>query len=139
MEMETWEPRPLPVVSPETAPFWEAASDGEFLVCRCNDCELTYYYPRALCPDCFSDDVDWRPAVGTGAVYSYSVTERADGWPEAALPLVVAYVELTEGPRVLTNLVDCDPEAIEIGAEVEVAFVPSETHDDLSVPVFELV
>ena len=138
MARKAWEPRPLPTVTPETEPFWEAASDDEFLVCTCNDCGLTYYYPRALCPDCFSDDIDWHPVEGTGTVYSYSVAERAAGWPEEALPLVVAYVELSEGPRVLTNLVDCDPEAVEVGAAVEVRFVPSET-EQLAVPVFELI
>lgn len=134
-DSETWEPRPLPEVTPETAPFWAAAAAGRFLVCECEACGLVYYYPRAVCPDCFSDDVTWLEAAGTGRIYSFSWTERVEGWPEAALPLVVAYVELDEGPRVMTNVVDADPEALDVGTRVEVEFVPTEA-DGVAVPVF---
>jgi uncharacterized OB-fold protein len=131
-----WEPRPLPSVTPETAPYWDATADGRLLLCHCTDCDLTYYYPRALCPDCTSDAVEWQEATGRGVVYSYAPTELVSDWPEDALPVVVAYVELDEGPRVLTNLVDCDPADVEVGAPVDVTFV--DTDEDLSIPVFEL-
>ncbi|MFB6122649.1 MAG: Zn-ribbon domain-containing OB-fold protein [Haloferacaceae archaeon] len=132
---ETWEPRPVPEVNPETEAFWRAADEGQFLLSACPDCGLVYHYPRSLCPDCFGDDVDWVEADGTGTVYAYSVSERVDGWPEDALPLVLAYVELAEGPRVMTNLVDVAPADVAIGMAVEVQFVPTEA-DDVAVPVF---
>ena len=132
---EEWEPRPVPEVNPETEPFWAAASEGEFEVRECLDCGLVYYYPREHCPDCFSDDTDWLTASGTGEVYSFSVSERMEGWPDEALPVVLAYVELDEGPRVMTNIVDCDPDDLAIGDRVEVRFVPTE-EDDVAVPVF---
>ncbi|MFC5973552.1 Zn-ribbon domain-containing OB-fold protein [Halomarina salina] len=133
---ETWEPRPLPDVTPESERYWAAASDGVLLLSRCPDCGLVVHYPRARCPDCFAE-TEWTEASGEGTVYTYSVAERMEGWPEADLPLVVAYVELVEGPRVMTNLVDCDPDDVEVGASVGVEFVPTE-REDVSVPVFGL-
>jgi uncharacterized OB-fold protein len=130
-----WEPRPLPTVDPETAPFWSATEDGRLLLCECQNCGLQFYYPRSLCPDCASDDVEGVAASGTGTVYSHTVTEHVSNWPDVLLPAVVAYVELDEGPRVLTNVVGCDPADVEIGTRVEVRFV--ETDRDLAIPVFE--
>ncbi len=129
----TWEPRPIPEVTPETAPYWEAAAEGRLLVRECPDCGLVFHYPRALCPDCFAE-AEWKEAAGTGEIYSYSATESADGWPEEALPLVVAYVELDEGPRMLTN-VHADPADLEVGMAVEVTFVETD-ESDVAIPVF---
>ena len=128
--------KPLPDVTPETAPFWEGATEGEFRLNACQECGLVYFYPRALCPDCFSDDVDWVSAAGTGEVYSYSVLRQMSGWPEEDLPVINAYVELEEGPRVFTNVVDCDPEDVEVGTPVEVRFEDTE-EPDVAIPVFE--
>lgn len=131
----TWEPRPLPEVTPETEPFWEGTANGEFRLNACQDCGLVYFYPRALCPDCFSDDVEWVEADGTGEVYSYSVVRQMSGWPESDLPVINAYVELDEGPRVFTNLVDCKPADVDVGVPVEVLFEDTED-SDLAVPLF---
>jgi uncharacterized OB-fold protein len=133
----TWDPRPVPDVTPETEPYWAGAAEGKLLLNECCDCGLVYYYPRANCPDCFSDDVAWIEAAGTGEVYSFSVAETMSGWPEADLPLVVAYVELDEGPRMLTN-VDAEPEAVEIGTRVEVCFAETDT-EDVAIPLFRPV
>jgi uncharacterized OB-fold protein len=133
----TWEPRPLPHVTPESRPYWEAAADGELLLCECGNCGLVYFYPRAFCPDCFSDDIDWIAAEGTGTVYTYSVAEQIEGWPEETLPHVVAYVELDEGPRIVTNLVDCDPDDVEVGDPVTVRFEES-ADGDIAIPLFTL-
>ena len=133
----SWEPRPLPEVTPESEPFWASAAEGRLVLNECGNCGLVYHYPRALCPDCFSDDVGWTEAAGTGEVYAYSVAEGVSGWPEEHLPLVVAYVELDEGPRVVTD-VDADPGAVEIGTRVEVAFAETD-RDDVAIPLFEPV
>lgn len=128
------ETRPIPDVTPETEQFWNAASEGRLLLRECQECGLIYHYPRTLCPDCFSEDVDWIEATGTGEVYSYSVAETMTGWPESELPLVVAYVELDEGPRMLTN-VDCTPDVVTISTRVEVKFIDVEVVD-VAIPVF---
>lgn len=135
--MDTWEPRPIPPVTPETRAFWEATAEQEFHIGGCESCGKAFYYPRAICPRCFADDVTLEPVDGTGSVYSYSVQYQVRDWPEEALPLVVAYVELEEGPRVVTNIVDCDADDVEIGAPVELTFIPTED-DELEMPVFTL-
>jgi uncharacterized OB-fold protein len=129
-----WEPRPLPDVTPETETYWTSAADGQFLLRECNNCSLTYYYPRALCPNCFSEDVDWIEASGNGEVYSYSTAHTMSSWPEEDLPLVVAYIELDEGPRMMTNI-DADPDEVEIGMHVEVRFIKTD-EEDVAIPVF---
>lgn len=130
----SWEPRPVPEPNPETERYWEAAANGDLLVRECLECGLVYHYPRSLCPDCFGENVEWREASGRGEVYSYSVARTMSGWPEDDLPLVLAYVELDEGPRLMTN-VDADPSAVEIGTRVEARFVETD-ESDVAVPVF---
>ena len=133
---ETWEPRPTPDVTPETEPYWRAASEGRLLLGECSndECGLVFHYPRARCPDCLSE-AGLTAASGEGEVYTFSVAERMEGWPEADLPLCVGYVELAEGPRVMTALVACEPADLAIGRPVEVRFVPM-ADADVAVPVF---
>jgi len=130
---ETWEPRPTPDVTPESAPYWRAASEGELRLSACPDCGLVSHYPRALCPDCFAE-TEWTVASGRGEVYTYSVARRMSGWPESDLPMVLGYVELAEGPRVMTTVV-ADPEEVSVGSGVEVRFVPTGA-EDVAIPVF---
>jgi len=130
---EIWEPRPTPEVTPESAPYWRGASEGELRLSACPDCGLVFHYPRALCPDCFTD-TEWTVASGRGEVYTYSVARRMSGWPESDLPMVLGYVELAEGPRVMTTVV-ADPEDVAVGTEVKVRFVSTEA-EDVAIPVF---
>jgi len=129
-----WEPRPLPEVTPETERYWSAAAAGQLLFRECIACGLQFCYPRALCPDCFSDDVQWVEARGTGKVYTYSVARTVDNWPHDDLPLIVAYVELDEGPRMLTNI-DARPSEVAVGTDVQARFVESE-EEPIAIPVF---
>src|SRR5919197_4145502 len=110
---------PAPQLSPDTAPFWEAAAQGKLLLKHCGACGQAHYYPRPLCPFCFSDRTEWRAAAGTGAVYSYSVMRRAE------VPYAIAYVTLDEGVTMMTNLVGCNLDAIRIGQRVKVVFTPT--------------
>jgi uncharacterized OB-fold protein len=111
---------PAPTVSPETREFWEAAAAGRLLVKHCRACGEAHWYPRAHCPFCFSDATEWRESAGHGTIYSYSVMRRA------ATPYAIAYVTLDEGVRMLTNIVDCDFDALRIGLPVAVVFRPTE-------------
>ncbi len=97
---------------------------------RCRACAALRYYPRALCPRCLSDETEWVLSSGRGSVYTYSVTHQnqAPGFRDE-VPYVVAYVQLDEGVRLLTNLVGCAPDEIRIGMPVEVVF------DDVSPTV----
>ncbi len=115
-------PAGVPPISLETKPFWDATLQGTLLLRRCNSCGFVIWYPRDLCPECGSLDTEWFEGSGRGTIYTFTVTRRGQGrWREAA-PYVLAYVELDEGPRVMTNIVDCDVDALSIGLAVEVTF-----------------
>lgn len=131
----TWEPRPLPNVTPETDEFWRRATDGELVITHCGECDETFHYPRTICPNCFSNDVTLESASGDGTLYSYTVTQRVEGWPDEHLPLILAYVELEEGPRIMTNLVGCPPEQVTVEMPVEAMFVKTDT-ETIGIPVF---
>jgi uncharacterized OB-fold protein len=117
-----------PLSHPENQPFWQAAEEGRFIVRKCAACGRVHWYPRAICPFCFSDKTEWMRASGRGTIYSYSVMRRADE------PYAIAYVTLEEGPSMLTNIVDCDFDALKIGQRVQLVFAVSESR--ASVPMF---
>ena len=103
---------------PELQTLREAAERGELLLKKCGACGEKHYYPRPICPFCFSDRTEWQTASGDGTIYSFSVMRRA------AKPYVIAYVTLAEGPTMLTNLVDADPDKVRIGQKVKLTFRP---------------
>lgn len=111
---------PAPEPNPETRAFWDATARGQLLLKRCAGCGELHYYPRAICPFCFSDKTEWEAVSGKGKIYSYSVMRRA---PE---PYAIAYVTLAEGVTMLTNIVDCDLDKIRIGQNVRLVFKPTD-------------
>ena len=119
-----------PVPFPETVPYWEAAAQGKLLLKRCAACGTHHFYPRVICPFCFSDETEWREASGTGTIYSFSVMRRAE------VPYVIAYVTLSEGPIMMSNIIDCNLDAIRIGQRVRLVFKPAENGQP--VPMFTL-
>ena len=119
---------PAPEANPETRPFWEAAADGRLLIGKCASCGKPHFYPRAICPLCGSDATELVQASGRGLVYSYSVMRRVP------VPYALAYVTLDEGVTMMTNIVDCDLDAIRIGQRVQVVFKP--TDGGPPVPMF---
>ena len=114
-------PIPAPAVSVETKPFWDAAAEGRFLIKRCEACGKAHWYPRAICPHCFSSDTVWEESPGEGVIYTYSVMHR-----NTPVPYAIAYVNLDEGPAVLTNIIDYDASTLKIGARVKVKWTPTE-------------
>ena len=112
---------PPPAQMPEHEPFWAAAAEGRLLIRRCGSCGDAHYYPRAICPYCFSSDTAWQASKGEGEVYSVSVMRRG-----ANATYALAYVTLDEGPSMLTNITGCDFDALRIGQRVAVRFVPTE-------------
>ena len=113
-------------VSPESVEFWNAAKEGKFLVKKCKACNKVHWYPRAICPFCMSPDTEWVAGSGKGKIYSFSHMARAN--------LTIAYVTLEEGPSMMTNIVDCDANALKIGQEVKLVFKPSDK--EYPVPMF---
>ena len=128
-------PRPLPIPDAQTAPYWEAAREHRLVLPRCGDCGRFHFYPRALCPHCASASLSWAPASGRGSVYSYTVVHRAPSPAFAGeLPYVVALIELEEGPHLMSNVVNCAPDAVRIGMRVKAVFRDFE--DGTVLPVF---
>jgi uncharacterized OB-fold protein len=115
--------KPLPHIDEENRPWWEALQRHELYVQKCRDCGALRYYPRALCTECLSAHTEWLRASGKGKIYTFTVTNQnpAPGFRES-LPYVMAYVELDEGLKMLTNIVDCRPEEVRIGMPVEVVY-----------------
>jgi uncharacterized protein len=125
-----------PRVLPEVAPYWEGTSLGKLLIKRCTACGEAHFYPRDICPHCLSDATEWFETAGKGTVYSFSTMKRPG--PEG-VPYTLAYVALDEGVTMMTNLVDFDPAAMQIGIKVRVLFLPSKARDGTvgaMVPVF---
>ena len=129
---------PLPVPTPETRPFWDAARRHELHLQQCDACGRHVFYPRAVCPECLSDQVRWEKMSGRGTVYTFTVTyqNQAPGFRDE-LPYVLAYVKLDEGPQMLTNVVGCKPDEVKIGMAVEVTF--EDVNEDLAIPRFKPV
>lgn len=119
---------PAPEFNTETEAYWNAAAEGKLLIRKCLSCGRLHYYPRSICPHCFSDTLTWQEASGRGTIYSYSVMRRAP------VPYVMAYVTLDEGVTLLTNIVGCDFDAIRIGQAVKVVFEPAE--GNMKVPMY---
>ena len=126
-----------PEITGETEPFWRATAEGRLLLLRCDTCRTVVWYPRSFCPDCGGRELTWEDAAGTGTVYSFTVTRRGQGpWRDVGL-YVMAYVELDEGPRMLTNIVECPVDAVRVGQRVTVVF--SDTGEGAALPRFRPV
>ena len=129
-----------PQIDWESRAYWEGAGRGELVLQRCRACQVVQHRPRGLCVSCLSDDIEHFVASGRGEVYTYSIVHQ-NQMPNFrnALPYVVAYVQLEEGPQLLTNIVGCEPGSVSIGMPVRVDFVPTEdaqSGDALGVPRF---
>jgi uncharacterized protein len=114
-------PRPL---SPElTKPFWEAAKRHELVMPRCKTCDHLFFYPRAECPRCLSNHLEWMKVSGRGRLHTYTVVyQPANAAFRDDAPYVYAVVQLDEGPRVVSNVVQCDIEAVRVDMPLEVIF-----------------
>ena len=128
---------PVPQITDENGAFWTGGRDGELLIIRCTSCGYWIHPPTPRCPQCLSDAVEPQAVSGRGTVYSYTINRQA-WFPGLEVPFVIAMVELDEQPglRLMTNIVDCPTEEVEIGMPVEVAFVE---RGEAFIPVFHRV
>jgi uncharacterized protein len=126
---------PKPVADQETRGYWEGAGRHELVLQRCRRCGTVQHRPRAQCVTCLGGEIEHFVASGRGTVWTFTVTEQNQAPPfRDATPYVLAYVELEEGPRLLTNVVGCPPDAVRIGLPVVAEFRADA--DGLAVPVF---
>ncbi|HYA68721.1 MAG TPA: Zn-ribbon domain-containing OB-fold protein [Acidimicrobiales bacterium] len=128
-------PRPAPVPDTDTAEYWGAARDGRLLIQRCTSCQKAQLYPRDRCRRC-RGEVEWEEASGRATVYSFTVIRQNYQRPfRDWIPYVVALVDLEEGPRIMTNVVGCDPDLVHIGMPVRARF--EAVSDDAGIALFE--
>jgi uncharacterized protein len=131
---------PIPTKGTHTRPFWDGARAGKLMLPRCRDCNRVHWYPRHICPNCHSMDLEWIEGSGEGTIYSFAVQHLAFGaWAKQA-PYVTAYIDLKEGDRMLTVLRGVDPlapETIRIGAPVRVEFEQADA--DTFIPFWRVI
>jgi len=130
--------RPLPnIAEPDTGEFWRRTRKRELCYQQCEACDGRVFYPRSHCPHCGSGDLSWHQASGNGRIYSFSVIRQSyHPFFRSRAPYAVAWVDLDEGIRILSNVVGVtDPGSdLEIGQQVRVSW---ETHDELCIPLFK--
>ena len=125
----------LPTPEGDTVAFWEAARHERLLIRHCTACGAYSYYPRPFCPTCWSEDVTWFEACGRGTLYTWSVIYSNDMPPfKDRIPYVAAIVDLAEGPRMMTNVVECPFEQLSVGMPLRVVF--RAISDEFTIPVF---
>lgn len=128
-------PIPHPDPAPLEAPFWEACRAHQLRIQRCTNCGAFRHHPRPRCPTCRSDAHEWTPVRGTGTVHSWTICYPPvlPGYADR-VPYNAVVVRLDEGVFLVSNLVDCDDDAIEVDMRVEVVFV--DVDDELTLPRF---
>ena len=128
----------IPLAGPDTQAFWDGCLREELLLQRCAVCRAYRHPPSPVCPKCLSDQFAWERSRGRGTVYTFVIVRRAlaRGW-DGAIPYVAAVVELDEGVKFLTDIVNVAPEAVQIGMPVEVTF--AELDGTTKLPLFQPV
>jgi uncharacterized OB-fold protein len=124
-----------PPESDETVEFWAATREPRFVLPWCTGCEQAIWYPRLTCPRCLGESIEWRTAAGTGTVHACSIHYKAGpGRDDTEGPYVVALVDLTEGVRMMTNVIGCPPDTVTVGMPVSLAWEP--LSDGRHLPMF---
>jgi uncharacterized protein len=114
---------PTPTLYKWNRPFFAGGTEGTLKLQRCLRCQALIYYPRLVCPSCLSPDYQWETLSGRGTVFSFAIVWRPSHPAFADLiPITLAIVELEEGPQMVTTLVGCPPDDVEIGMDVAVVF-----------------
>jgi hypothetical protein len=127
--------RPLPETRNAGATFWKKAAEGLLVVPKCAECDRTFWHPRPRCPHCGSERVEWIPASGRGAVHTFTVVRQSgDPYFKTKVPYAVAMIDLDEGVRIMTNIVDTPLDSLAVGMRVEVLF--EDAGGGIAIPLF---
>lgn len=130
--------KPLPVPTPWSRPFWDAAREHRLVLRKCTACGNIDHPPYPYCTECLADEHEWIEAEGKGILYAYAVNYFGVPFPFwDDMPYVVAMVDLPEGPRMISNVVQCDPEKLRNGMELEVVF--EDVSDEITLPKWKPV
>ena len=135
MTTEYTKPLPSPANAELSKPFWEATKQHELILPHCNACSHTFFYPRETCPNCLSDDLGWVQASGKGRVHTFTIIRQpANAAFHEDIPYIYSMIELEEGPRMITNVVECGVEDVKINMPVTVVF--DDVTPDVTLPKF---
>jgi uncharacterized OB-fold protein len=128
--------KPLPKPNADTKPFWEGCKDHQLRFQKCRECGFVRWPPSLLCPSCHSAESDWIRATGKGRVYSFAVYHVAFHPAfKDDIPYVTAVVELDEGPRLLTDIIGCNPSDVTCDMPLDVIW--HDISEELSLPKFK--
>jgi len=131
--------RPLPSpMTPEARPFWDGLREGKLLLPRCAACRHVFFYPRVVCPACHAGDVGWIQASGRGTLHAFGIAHQSfnKAW-RVKPPWVLAMIALEEGPRMMSNLVNVDPDPRAIRCDMPVRVIFHRLTDEVTLPLFE--
>lgn len=127
----------IQLIDSDTRTYWEGTKDNKLFIQYCSHCENYQFYPRIICKNCMMD-VEWVEASGKGTIYSYTILERAyNKLFTGKEPYVVGLIELEEGPRMMSNIVNVDIDEVEIGMEVSAVY--NQEFDEYKLIQFEPV
>ena len=127
--------KPVPIATPASKPFWDGCTEGELRLQRCVACDHVYFPPQPTCPRCRGHEIRWEALSGRAKLHTYLINHKpAPGFADD-VPYAIAIVQLAEGPRMMSNIVEVDntPEALVLDMDLEVVFVP---RGDVAVPQF---
>lgn len=133
--------RPLPSpITPEAQPYWDGLKENKLMLPKCDDCGKPFFYPRVLCPNCHSRNISWMQASGRGKLYSFQIAHRSLNRAfKVELPCVMAMIELEEGPRVMSNLINIEPDPSVVKCDMPVEVVFEKQNDDITLALFQPV
>lgn len=128
--------RPVPHPNQESKLFWEGCRQHRLILQKCKKCETLIFYPRSFCPECMSDELDWIDVSGKGTIYSFTIVYRPP-LPVFAEkgPYVLALIDLAEGPRMMSNVINISPSEVKVGMKVRCIF--EDVNESISLPLFE--
>lgn len=135
MELE----RPLPQpMTPEAQPYWDGLKEHKLMLPTCDDCGKSFFYPRIACPHCHSRHISWRQASGKGRLYAFEIAYRSLN-PAFKIkpPYILAMIELEEGPRMMSNLINIEPNPQVVKCDTPVEVVFEKLTDEVTIPLFQ--
>jgi uncharacterized OB-fold protein len=125
-------------MTPEAKPYWDGLNENKLMLPKCEDCNKAFFYPRIACPHCHSRNVGWVQASGKGKLYSFEIAYRSlNPAFKIEAPYILAMVELEEGPRLMSNLINIDPDPAVVKCDMPVEVVFEKQNDDVTIPLFQ--
>jgi uncharacterized OB-fold protein len=127
--------KPKPIIDNDSRTYWEGVQNHKLLLQKCNDCHQYIFYPRIICPHCFSEHLTWEESSGQGEIHSYTVVHKGPPQFKEEAPYVIGIIDLKEGVRMLSRIVG-DRNEIQIGKPVSVIY--QKVDDEVTLPYFQL-